>query len=168
MTSQIILWLSRAACVAAILMAHGTASAQQPSPASLAAANEILDAKGSTALFEPIVPGVIEQAKNLFLQTNPNLSKDLNDVAANLRKQLALRMGNLKTETAKIYAARFTEQELKDIAAFYASPLGKKMIEEEPKAIDSTMALAQDWANKLSDEVLGLFRAEMKKRGHTI
>lgn len=170
MTSQVFVWLSRAAFAGALLVMPATASAQQqqPSAASVAAAAEIIDAKGSMIIFEPLVPGVIEQAKNVFLQTNPNLSADLNDVAATLRKQLGLRVGNLKTEAAKIYAARFTEQELKEIAAFYKTPLGMKMIEEEPKIIDGTLGMAQDWANRLSEEVMGLFRAEMKKKGHTI
>jgi hypothetical protein len=161
--------LSWVACIAgACLTSPQTASAQQPSAASMAAATEIMDTKGSMILFEPLVPGVIEQAKNVFLQTNPNLSKDLTEVAATLRKQLALRLGNLKTEAAKIYASRFTEQELKDIAAFYKTPLGKKMIEEEPKIVDGTMRMAQDWANQLSEQVMGMFRSEMKKKGHTI
>lgn len=160
-------WL---ACVAVICLAVPQAafSQQQPSAASLAAATEIIDAKGSMVIFEPLVPGVVEQAKNVFLQTNPNLSKDLNEVAANLRKQLALRIGNLKAESAKVYASHFTEQELKEIAAFYKTPLGKKMIDEEPKIVDSTLRMAQDWANRLSEEVLGMFRSEMKKKGHTI
>ena len=64
-------------------------------------------------LFEPLVPGVVEQAKNVFLQTNPNLSKDLNEVAANLRKQLALRLGNLKTEAAKVKAAEVADKRAK-------------------------------------------------------
>ncbi len=161
--------LSWASCIAAACLASPlTAAAQQPSAAAVTAATEIIDAKGSMILFEPLVPGVIEQAKNVFMQTSPNLSKDLNEVAANLRKQLALRLGNLKTEAAKVYASRFTEQELKDIAAFYKTPLGKKMIEEEPKAVDGTLRMAQDWANKLSEEVMGLFRSEMKKKGHSI
>lgn len=157
------------ACIGGVcLTLSQPASAQQPSAASLAAANEIIDVKGSMVLFEPLVPGVIEQAKNVFLQTNPNLSKDLNEVATNLRKQLGLRLGNLKIEAAKVYAAHFSEQELKEIAAFYKTPLGKKMLEQEPKIVDETLKMAQDWANRLSEEVIGLFRAEMKKKGHTI
>jgi len=159
---------SRAALVAGAILMPATAFAQQPSAASVAAANEIIEAKGSMTIFEPLVPGVIEQAKNVLAQTNPNLVKDLNEVAANLRKQLALRLANLKIEAAKVYAARFTEQELKEISAFYKTPLGKKMIEEEPKIVDDTLRMAQDWANQLSEEVIGMFRAEMKKRGHTI
>ena len=32
-------------------------------------------------MFEPLVPGVIETAKNVFLQQSPNLQKDLNEIS---------------------------------------------------------------------------------------
>ena len=60
------------------------------------------------------------------------LSKDLNEVAAKLRTELAPRGSELLDQMAKLYAAAFTEQELKDALAFYKSPLGKKVITEEP------------------------------------
>lgn len=139
---------------------------QDPTPARLALANEIIDIKGSMSLFEPIVPGVVEKSKNTLLQMNPNLFKDLNAVAIDLRKEYAPRLTVLRTELAKIYATRFTEQELKDTLAFYKSPLGKKLLTEEPVFVERSMSAAQDWAIKLNDEVLSRFRAEMKKKGH--
>ena len=67
---------------------------------------------------------------------------------------------------AKLYATRFTEPELKAILAFYQSPVGQKVLAQEPRIIDASMKFAQDWANKLSDEVVSKMRDEMKKRGH--
>jgi hypothetical protein len=50
--------------------------------------------------------------------------------------------------------------------AFYQSPLGQKVIVEEPKSADESMTMAGSWADKLSEEVMSKMRAEMKKRGH--
>jgi hypothetical protein len=159
----------RAAIVAAVLIACAApAQAQQPSPAAIASAKEVITMKGAAKMFDPLIPGVIEQAKNLFLQSNPGLVKDLNEVAATLRTEYAARRDEVGNEIARLYATHFTEQELKELAAFYKSPLGKKMIEEEPKAIDQTMAFAQSWGDKLSEEIIGKMRREMKKRGHDI
>ena len=119
-------------------------------------------------MFEPVIPGVVEQAKQMFLQTNPNLSKDLDESAANLRKEMASRALVLKTEIAKIYASRYTEQELKDTLVFYKSPLGKKLLAEETQFVERTLQFAQDWANRLSEEVINKFRVEMKKKGHNL
>jgi len=150
------------------LLTAGTASAQQPTPAAVSMAKEILEVKGSLTMFEPIVPGVIESAKNVFLQQSPNLQKDLNETAATLRTQLAPRSAELKEEIAKIYAAQFTEAELKDALTFFKSPLGKKIVAEEPRFVEASLTRAQDWANRLSEDVMGKIRAEMKKKGHNL
>jgi uncharacterized protein len=50
--------------------------------------------------------------------------------------------------------------------AFYQSPLGKKMIVEEPKVLDQSMQAAATWADNLSEDVMAKMRGEMKKRGH--
>jgi len=164
--------LSRLVCaglaVLALTVPMKAAQAQQPSQNAIALAGEILDIKGSMTIFEPLVPGVVEQSKTTLLQMNPNLFKDLNEVAGNLRKEYAPRLASLKADIVKIYAERFTEQELKDTLAFYKSPLGKKILTEEVGFVDRSMSTAQDWAVKLNEEVLVRFRAEMKKKGHNL
>lgn len=155
-----------AAGLTALLLSATPTLAQQPSKNALSLANEILDIKGSMTIFEAVIPGVIEKSKSTLLQMNPNLFKEINDIATDLRKEFAPRLTSLRTEIARIYATRFTEQEMKETIAFYKSPLGKKILAEEPNFVDRSMSAAQDWAIKLNDEVLQRFRAEMKKRGH--
>ncbi len=148
------------------LLVCGGAHAQ--SPASLAAAKELVSLKGGATMFEPLIPGVIESAKNSFVPTNPQLARPLNEVAAQLRKEYEARNAEILNEVSKIYAQHFTEQELKEIVAFYRTPVGKKMITQEPIALDQSLKAAQAWANRFSEEVLGRFRAEMKKKGHNL
>jgi hypothetical protein len=82
-----------------------------------------------------------------------------------MRNDLAPRFDELVNDVARNYATYFTEQELKDVLAFYKSPAGKKLISEQPKVVDASMKFAQDWANKLSDQVIAQMREELKKRG---
>lgn len=170
MRVQSLVRLAAAGFAAILLSAMPVAStfAQQPSKGAISLANEILDIKGSMMIFEAVIPGVVEKSKSTLLQMNPNLFKDLNEVANNLRKEFAPRLDSLRAEIARIYASRFTEQEMKDTLAFYKSPLGKKILTEEPAFVDRSMSAAQDWAIKLNDEVLQRFRADMKKRGHSL
>ena len=151
-----------------LVLPGAPANAQQPSPGAIATAKEVITVKGAAAVYAPVVPGVIEQAKGVFLQSNPNLSKDLNEVAAKLRAEYAARSEEIVNDVAKLYASRFTEQELKDTLAFYKSPLGRKLLVEEPAVLDQSMRNAQTWANRFSEEVINKMRAEMKKRGHDI
>ena len=158
-------------CVAAALFAGtvGTAAqAQQPTPAAIAVAKELVEIKGASAMFEPVINGVVETVKNNFLQTNTTLTKDLNEVAAQLRTEFAPRRAEALNDFATLYAQRFSEAELKEVLAFYKTPTGKKFVTEEPLVIDQGLQRAQAWSQKLAEQVLSRFRAEMKKRGHDI
>jgi len=157
-----------AARTAVAQAAAPAAPAQQPSPAAILLAKQILTLKHVQDLFEPMVRGVVIKTRNTFMQTNFMWAKDLNEVAANLEKQYAPRAGELVDASARIYASHFTEQELKQLLAFDQSPLGQKVIIEEPKALDESMANAGKWADSLSLEVIDSMRAEMKKRGHDL
>jgi uncharacterized protein len=145
-----------------------SAQAQQPSAATLASARELMEIKGVKNLVEPVVVGVVQQTTGTILQTNPGLSKDLDEVSAQLRTEYQPRIAEMTNEIVKLYAARFTEQELKEAVAFYKTPTGKKILTEEPRILDETYARIQQWANRLQEEVMTRVRAEMKKRGHNL
>jgi uncharacterized protein len=169
MIAKILLAATRAAGLALTVAAFAApATAQQPSAAALASARELMELKGVKSLVEPVVVGVIEQTKGTVLQTNPALAKDLDEVAAQLRTEYAPRTAELTNEIARLYAQRFTEQELKESVAFYKTALGKKILVEEPKILDESYARMRQWASKLQDEVTTRLRAEMKKRGHNL
>ena len=144
------------------------AAAQQPSTNAILLAREIIVAKGGAKLYEPVIAEVVDRAKGVLVQTNPMLNKDLNEVAAKIRNESAPRVAELLNEVAKMYAARFTERELKDVLAFYKSAVGQKMIVQEPSILDQSVGFAETWAGKLSEQVLAQIRAEMKKRGHDL
>ena len=144
------------------------APANPPSPAAILLAKQIIELKGVSKLFDPLVRGVVEKVKDQFMQTNFMWAKDLNEVAAQLEKQLAPRESELVDASARIYASHFTEAELKQILAFYQSPVGRRMVVEEPRALDESMANAGNWGDNLSDEVIAKMRDEMKKRGHDL
>jgi uncharacterized protein len=151
-----------------VLAAVSPAQAQQPSANALALAKEIIIVKGGNAIYDPVVPGLVERARTLFLQANPLLGKDLNEVAAKLQTELTPRTVELLNDGARLYASKFTEQELKDVLAFYKSPIGRKVITQEPAILDQSSSNVDEWANKFADEVIAKFRAEMRRRGKEI
>ena len=157
-----------AAVVLACQLVGGAALAQQPTPAALATAKELIAIKGGNQMFEPVITGMIEQTKAALLQTNPQLSKDLNDVGTQIRAEYGPRAGELVNEAAKQYAQRFTDAELKELVTFFKSPLGQKMLTQEPQVLDATFNFVQQWGPRVAEEVMGRFRAEMKKKGHNL
>src|SRR5271155_331156 len=144
------------------------AAAANPSQASILIAKQLVELKGVTAMYAPLVRGVVEKVKNQFMQTNFMWGKDLNEIAANLERDYAPRVDELVDATARTYAEHFSEVELKEMLVFYQSPTGRKMVAQEPKILDDSMNYAGQWGDTLSEEVIVKMRAEMKKRGHDI
>lgn len=165
--------LCRATCLAAlaisVVVMSSTAQAQKsPSAEQMVAAKELTQLVGAADLSKPLIAGVVEQAKVVFLQQNPALSKDLNEIAAQIREELEPRTAEFTDEVARLYATRFTEQELKAIVAFYKSPVGKKMQAQQPLIVNASGQFAQEWAGRLSDVAINKMRDELKKRGHNL
>ncbi len=162
----------RLACVAAALMMcqalAGTASAQPASPSAIATAKELVELKGGSGMFDPVITGVVDQTRTALVRTSPQLSKELNEVATQLVGEFGAKRAELIEQAAKFYANRFNEQELKDMVTFYKSPLGKKMLVQEPLVLDETFNFVQQWAPRIGEEVMTRFRAEMKKKGHDL
>jgi hypothetical protein len=144
------------------------AHAQQPSAAAVALAREVIVAKGASGMTEPLVRGVIETVKNSFVPTNPNLTRELNDVATALHKELDGKSSEALEQIARAYATHFTERELKDLLVFYKTPLGQKFLREEPNAIEDGMNRARQWAEAFGDTVMARMRSEMQKKGHQL
>jgi len=138
------------------------------SPAALAAAKEILTMKSASAMYTNAVPSLVERTKTTLLQSNLNLQKDLNEVAIIVATNLAGREKEIANGMAQIYTNEFTEQELKDLVTFYKTPLGQKLLANEPRAIQGSMGYMQLWAQHFSEVINGQFRTEMKKRGKDI
>jgi uncharacterized protein len=141
-------------------------AAQQPTPSAIATAKELLTVKGATSMFDPLIPGMIESTKNAILPSNPSLFRDLNEVATRLRTEFSPKRNEIIDEIARLYAQRFTEPEMKEIIAFYKSPVGKKFVTEEPSLIDQGLSRAEAWSRRMSEDVMNRFRAELKKKGH--
>jgi hypothetical protein len=138
------------------------------SPAALAAAKEILAMKNASAMYANAVPNLVQQTKNVLMQSNLNYQKDLNEVAEIVAKNLAGREKEIGDGMAQVYANEFTEQELKDLVTYYKSTLGQKLLASEPRAIQFSMSYMNQWAQQFAETINGQFRAEMKKRGKEI
>jgi uncharacterized protein len=166
--------LAAAGLALGLALAAVPALAQQPaapkpaSPAALAAAKEILAMKNASQMYQNAVPNIVQQTKDSLLQANLNYQKDLNEVAVIVAQSLAGREKEIGEGMAQVYAGEFTEQELKDLVTFYKSPLGQKLLLNEPRAIQLSMNYMNQWAQTFAETVNAQFRAEMRKRGKQI
>ena len=165
----------------ALTLAGNAALAQQParpapaqpapapptqiSPSHLAVARDVVVLSGMTRTFDVIPPEMNEQIKK-NLGTRPDLAKDLDQVIEGMKPEMELQKQQMVNAAARVYASRISEADLKEIAAFFKSPIGKKYVETQPQILDSMVVEIQNWTKQLAEYVMVRVRAEMTKRGH--
>jgi hypothetical protein len=141
--------------------------APQPSPSHLAAAREVVMLSGMTRTFDVIPPEMNEQIKKNAV-TRPELSKDLDQVFESMKPEMELQKQQMVNAAARVFASRISEADLKEIAAFFKSPIGKKYVETQPQILDSMVVEIENWTKQLAEYVMVRVRAEMSKRGHQL
>ena len=73
--------------------------------------------------------------------------------------------GKLEPELASLYADAFTEAELKELLAFYQTPVGRKVLEQMPQLMAHAAQLTQERLQQAVPEVdklLGEMTAELQ------
>ncbi|WP_029349386.1 DUF2059 domain-containing protein [Bosea sp. 117] len=163
-----VLMLGGAVPAMAQTAAPAPAATPEPSAANVALAKELLSVNGEAGSFDALIPGVIEQTAGSFVQANPDLIRELRDVARAIAPEYEARKNEITDILAKVYASHFTEAELKEIVAFYRTPTGKKLVDERQPVLDEGLRSIQAWSGRFAREMEGRIREEMKKRGYTI
>jgi len=140
---------------AAFLGGAMPASAQEVSESHLAAARAAMTALGATRPFDTIILELADQLKRQLYQKNPDMEEVISDVVDEVAIGLASRRSDLERESALVYASGFTEQELNEIASFYSTETGMKMISQTPVIARELLNRAEIWRLGISRD-LGL------------
>ncbi|MBX9990019.1 DUF2059 domain-containing protein [Phreatobacter oligotrophus] len=140
-------------------------AAPQPSAEHVAIARQVVELSGASASFENVIPAFVEQAKSLFLPTNPDLGRQFNEVGDLLKTEFQPRVNELIQGIAVAYAQRFTIEELRRIQAFYQSADGQKLVRTIPTIMEETFGRTQQWSQIVTRDLVARFREEFAKRG---
>ena len=136
----------RAICTAvALVCASGQVFADTAS--HNASAEAFLKMAHADKLGTPVYMQVQQMFAQRFEQTKAPASKktvlDTYQAKANTALDQAIGWDKLKPDMIKLYTDNFSEQELKDLVAFYQSPLGKKVLEKMPVVTQKSAQMTQ-------------------------
>jgi uncharacterized protein len=149
-----------------LLVLAGPAVAQEYEASHLQAARRTIEAVRADEQFDQILPVLAEQAKALFLRANPSLVQEVDEVVNQVALQLASLRPQLDRELERVWAARFTEEQLNEITAFYSSEVGTALGEGMDGIIQDSLRAANIWRDALSTEIVTRSREELIARGH--
>ena len=140
------------------------AAAQDIADSHLSAARSVLSSLRATEEFDIILPSAAQALKNELIQKNPDIQALIIEVVDQTAFSLAARRGDLEREAATIYARAFTEAELQEIAAFYTSATGVKLLNESPLVTREVLRAADIWQNGIARDLAEQVATELTKR----
>ena len=143
-------------------------SAPAPTPQQMSLARDVVLYSGIARSFQVVVPQYLDQIGTTLTQTRPDLIRDLNVVMEQVKPEFDKRVDEIVDNAARLYAARLTEQQLKDTAAFFKSPAGVAYVQAQPALMSDLLPAMQSWSRQLATDMMTRVRAEMKKKGHDL
>jgi hypothetical protein len=151
------------AAVAAISH-HVVASAQEISESHLKAARAAVDAINVTDEYDVILPAAARALKTQLIEKNPDLQELIIKTVDDQTMKLASRRGDLEREAALAYARSFNEDQLNQIAAFYQSEAGLKLLSNGPIVTRELIKAAQIWQNGSARDLAQTVGAEIAQK----
>ncbi len=159
-----------AATTVALFMLASPVFAQQPaqpSPSHLAAARDVAVSSGMTGAFDAMTGPLLNRLQQMNV-TRPEIAEDLKKVVEIIRPEVEQKKQEMIDSAARVFTTRMTEAELKEVAAFYKSPVGQKYVQVQPGVLDDVVRDLSVWSEKTSEFIITRAREEMGKLGHQL
>jgi hypothetical protein len=137
----------------ALVALSSPAFSQDISDAHLKAAHAAVEALRATDPFDNILPQAASALQEQLIQKNPDQNQLITKIVSEKALALASRRADLEKEAALAYAKSFSEKELNDIAAFYSSDTGKKLLQTGPLAMRDVLKAAEIWQNGIARDL---------------
>ena len=123
-------------CAAGLVVGR-PAAAQEPSPERVRAAEALLVTMHADSLFKLTT----EQRMSAQLRANPTIAPYESEMRDFFGRYL--RWEDVRGDMVRVYAETYTEDELHQLAAFYQTPLGRRLLETMPALSQRTAELTQ-------------------------
>ena len=150
------------------------AAAQEPAqeesftPEHLNKAEQVIELTKSAEGFDNILPIIADQTMTLFIRTNPALTREIEEVTTEAAIEMAQRRVQLNEILHKIWARRFSPEELDEIIAFFESDTGQKFAELTPSIAALSVGASKQWSDAIATDMVTKVRAELQERGHQL
>ena len=161
------------ACLATASLCPRLASAADTpdDPARKTAAEEVLTSMKMEAIFDTTIDRMMTMVDRISdnaakqLGTSPAAADFQQRMHAQTRELLKKQFNweVLKPDFVQAYAETFTGPELKELATFYKSPLGEKLVEKQPILSEKMGKLSQDRARNVLPQLVKMVQDEAAK-----
>ena len=148
-----------------LALAWAAPAAAEPS----AAARAYVEAAGFTAAVSNVVPSIVAQEAYGLSQGVPDADPEAVDVyLAHFEEELRQRLPALEEQVAEMVDEAFSQNELRELIAFFETELGAKFVAENVKAQEKLFALTEAWATSSAAEAAARAQERLAQEGMSL
>ena len=122
----------------------------------------------TTRAYGEVLPNLARRVKARLAERYPKLKEPIEQAVDEVALTLIERQGELDLMIARSWAERFSEQELRDISAFFATPTGAKLAKANTELIAAGLDIARQWGQQMGVEMVRAVTEKLKKQGHKL
>jgi uncharacterized protein len=158
--------------LAGLLLCAHPASAQTTAPAptppadAVAAARDLVSTMNLSAQFRAILPSLMQALKPAIVQDRPDAARDFDAALPAVLDAILARTNEINDIYANIYARNFSATELRDIAAFYRTESGQKLLAKLPIVTNEGLAAGQRFGQSLAFDLQQRMQEALRKKGN--
>jgi len=167
-TRTMLVSLLIAACVLVPQAAHAQAPAPAPalSPAFEQDIRKLLDVTNAQRLSEQMSNAFMTQFTQAIRASNPNIPPRAMEIATEVARSFFVqRYPLLIPKMIAAYAKVLTPEDVRQLLAFYETPLGKRLIEVTPALTLAGSAAGQEWGQEMVPELSAELQRRFKAEG---
>jgi uncharacterized protein len=129
----------------------------------------LLQTIGSLNTAKTVIDTLLPQQIAMIKKINPAIPQAvLDEVQKDLMDEINRSLPELEEPLIAIYDANFSADEVKQLLAFYRSPVGQKYVGKIPVLIQQGMAVGKVWSQTLSQRIGEKIREDAKKKGFNL
>lgn len=138
---------------------------ERPSAEALEAARALIEASGASSQFDQMLPLMTAPMTQAFIALAPQRAGEIRQVMAEMLKRFSARKNELIDEMATIHARRLSVEDMREVAKFYQSGAGRRLVEAQPDIVRESVLAGQRWGERIGAELDAEMRRELRKRG---
>lgn len=161
--------LKRVLVLIAILVVAPWASARSMDQEKHQNIAKILEMTGTVQNAMSVLDQMLPQLMDLIRKANPEIPQQVLDALEKDGKdEFHKSVPELIEPIIAIYDANYSAEEIRQLLAFYQSPLGKKVIARTPQITQQSIAMGSAWGNHVGERVAERIRVSAKQKGYDL
>lgn len=138
------------------------------SEAHLQRAYETVLITRASSAYRKVIPNLVRRAKEQLIQKYPHLRAEIIKTVDDVALSLIDRQSELDVRIARSWAERFSEGELREISAFYATPTGSKLAKQNTSLIAAALDSARAWGGEIGAALVTGVQERLTAQGHQL